>query len=126
MLLSEALDQVVSEFRRSVMLHGNWIDYTTEQMMAVIIHELMIEAGDAENRGDITGEHGVIRELFQVASCSIKAAMVLAARHQFLLAQTSRPAGAHSSSEGFALPASLTHQQKKENHSNCPMGECRG
>lgn len=38
------------------------------------------------------------------------------------LAQTSRPAGAHSGSQGRALPASPSHQQEKGNPSNGPMG----
>lgn len=77
MTLLETLDMILAEHSRSVELHGDWSDYTVDQMMAVIINELMVEAGGAEQRGDIHGEHGVVRELSQVANCCIKAIMVL-------------------------------------------------
>lgn len=120
MQLIDAIDMVLSEHARSVALYGHWNDYTTEQMMSVIIHELMHEAGDAEQRGDIDGEHGVIRELSQVASCCIKAMIVLSDR-QDLLAQASRPAGAHSCRAGHVLPASLAHLDIKETAVNSPI-----
>lgn len=81
MNLVEVTTAVLKEFDRGVSIHGDWSEYTTDQMLAQIIHELMVEAGEAEKVGDITGEHGMIRELIQVAACSIKAAMVLSKRH---------------------------------------------
>jgi hypothetical protein len=118
--LLNVLDMVLKERQRSIELHGTWYDYTTDQMMAVITHELMMEAGEAAVIGNIHGEHGVIRELTQVASCCIKAIMVLSGRPQDLLAGASRTAGAHSGSTGFALPASLTHLEDKESGANSP------
>lgn len=113
---------VVKEYQRSVLLHGDWSDYSTDRMMGVIIHELMVEAGEAEKRGDITGEHGLVNELVQVASCCMKAAMVLSVRPEGHLAGASRTAGAHSCSAGFALPASPSLHQEKESAANSPEG----
>lgn len=75
-----AVDMVFNEYAASVEKHGTWADYSLEQMMAVIIQELLMEAGDAESRGDLHGEHGVIRELAQVSACCIKAIMELSGR----------------------------------------------
>lgn len=80
MLLIDAVDKVLGEYQASVDKHGHWHEYSTEQMMSVIINELMLEAGGAEQRGDLHGEHGVIRELSQVSACCIKAIMVLSDR----------------------------------------------
>lgn len=119
MLLTQMLELVRAEYIRSVNDHGDWSDYTLDQMMAVIINELMVEAGGAEERGDILGEHGVIRELLQVSATSMKGAMVLMIRHK-LLAGASRPEGAHSGSTGRSLPASPSIPQDKESCSNSP------
>lgn len=80
MTLPEALSLVLNEHADSIAKHGSWHDYTIDQMMAVIINELMVEAGGAEAVGDLHGEHGVIRELAQVAACCVKAIMVLSGR----------------------------------------------
>jgi hypothetical protein len=80
MNLVEALGEVITEHDRSVLLHGDWQHYDLEQMMSVIINELMMEAGDAVARGDLHGEHGVIAELKQVASCCLKAMVQLSER----------------------------------------------
>lgn len=125
MNLVDALDLILAEHSHSVQKHGTWEDYTVDQMMAEIINELMMEAGDAVGKNDIHGEHGVIRELSQVAACCIKAVMVLSGRHE-ALAQTSCAAGAHSCSEGCASPASLTHPQDKESSVNSPEGGSHG
>jgi len=81
MTLLDALDMILEEREASIVKYGDWHDYTLEQMMPVIIHELMVEAGGAEAVGDLHGEHGVVRELAQVASCCIKAIMVLSERY---------------------------------------------
>lgn len=122
MELLDVFDMVTTEYQRSVKLHGIWWDYTPDQMMAVIINELMLEAGSAEARGDIHGEHGMIRELVQVASCCMKAVMVLSGRPEGHLAGASRANGAHSCSTGCALPASPSHHQDKDIMSNRPEG----
>jgi hypothetical protein len=80
MLMAEALRMVMEEYMRGIAKHGDWSNYSEEQMMSAIINELMVEAGDAEQRGDIHGPHGMIRELAQVAACSIKAMVVLSGR----------------------------------------------
>lgn len=121
MTLPDAMDMVMAEYRRSVEMHGSWWDYSTEQMLSVIINELMVEAGDAEKIGDIHGEHGMIRELAQVAATSIKAMMVLSGRPEGHLAGASRTAGAHSCLEGRVLPASPALHREKESVSNRPM-----
>jgi len=121
MKLIDALDLILAEHARSVQKHGTWSDYSLEQMMAVIINELMVEAGEAEARDDLHGAHGVIRELAQVSACCIKAIMVLSNRPKETLAETLRTAGAHSSLEGRALPASPSHLQNKESCANHPM-----
>jgi hypothetical protein len=118
-----AAEIVFNEYANSVERHGTWADYTIEQMMSVIIHELMVEAGGAEQIGDIHGDHGVIRELAQVAACCMKAIMVLVDRHKETLAETLRPAGAHSGLEGCVLPASPTLHQDKKACSNHPEGK---
>ena len=82
MTLTDALEAILTEHHHSVAKHGTWSDYSVDQMMAVIINELMVEAGGAESQGDIHGEHGVIRELTQVAVCCIKAMMVLSNREE--------------------------------------------
>ncbi|MDD2367035.1 MAG: hypothetical protein PHN84_12805 [Desulfuromonadaceae bacterium] len=125
MTVWEAFDDIIREYNRSVDLHGDWSDYTTEQMMAVIVNELMVEAGDAELRGDLHGPHGVICELSQVAVCCIKAIIVLSGRPDMTLAETLRTAGVNSCLEGRAVPASLAHPQDKESYSNSPEGESR-
>jgi hypothetical protein len=81
MQVTDVLNLILKERQRSIQLHGTWEDYTLPQMMSEIINELIIEAGNAECAGDIHGEHGVIRELTQVASCCIKAIMVLSGWH---------------------------------------------
>lgn len=126
MQLIDAMDMVLTEHSRSVQLHGDWRDYSTEQMMAQIIHELMIEAGDAESRGDVHGDHGVVRELAQVSACCIKAIMVLSDRSEGTLAETLRTAGAHSGLQGSALPASPSPPQREESSFNSPEGETNG
>lgn len=122
MELLDVFDMVTAEYHRSVELHGTWFDYTPDQMMAVIINELMLEAGSAEARGDIHGEHGMIRELVQVASCCMKAVMVLGASREGHLAGASRASGAHSCRGGRVLPASPSHHQDKEFMANRPEG----
>jgi len=122
----EAIDKVLDELVRSIELHGTWEDYSVSQMMSVIINELVVEAGNAECAGDIDGDHGVIRELLQVAACSIKAAMVLSSRPAWLLAETLRTAGAHSGTEGSDLPASPSPPQDKDSSFNRPEGEING
>jgi len=47
MQLIDALDMVLAEHARGVLLHGTWDDYGIDQMMSVIINELMVEAGGA-------------------------------------------------------------------------------
>lgn len=122
MVLQDVFVMITKEHQRSVELHGTWWDYTPDQMMSVIINELMMEAGAAEARGDIHGEHGMIRELIQVAVCCIKAVMVLMIRPKGHLAGASRTVGAHSCSTGCALLASPSHHQDKEIMSNRPEG----
>lgn len=121
MTVLDALNMVLKERQRSIQLHGLWRDYSLEQMMSVIINELMVEAGAAESVGDIHGEHGVIRELSQVAACCIKAIMVLSDRAEGHLAETLRAEGAHSCFEGRALHASPSLRQGKETISNSPI-----
>lgn len=75
-----AFSMVAEELRRSIDLHGDWSDYSTDRMMDVIIRELMVEAGEAEKVGDLRGEHGMVRELAQVAGCCVKAITVLGGR----------------------------------------------
>jgi len=119
----DALAMILKERQRSIQLHGNWDDYSIEQMTAVIVNELMVEAVGAVERGDIHGEHGVIRELSQVAACCIKEMMVLSQRSEGILAKTLRTEGAHSCSTGCALPASPSLHQGKESRSNHPIEE---
>lgn len=121
MELLDVFDMVTAEYHRSVELHGDWYDYTPDQMMAVIINELVMEAGDAEARGDILGEHGMIRELVQTAVCCIKGALVLSVREGHL-AGASRASGAHSCRGGRVLLASPSRHQDKESMSNRPEG----
>lgn len=123
MRMIEAVGLVLSEHRRSVEKHGNWLDYSVAQMMSVIINELVIEAGNAECAGDIHGPHGVVNELAQVAACCIKAIMVLSDSTDETLAETLRTAGAHSGVEGSALPASPTPPQREDIPINSPEGE---
>jgi len=78
--LLDTLDLILEEHAKSVEKHGDWSDYTTEQMMSHTINELMVEAGDAERAGDLHGEHGVVRELAHTAVCCIKSIMVLSSR----------------------------------------------
>lgn len=78
--LPEALAVVLNEHAKSIKIYGDWADYTTDQMMAVIIDELMCEAVDAWHVNDLHGDHGMIRELAQVAATSIKAIQVLSGR----------------------------------------------
>lgn len=66
-----AFSLVADELRRSIDLHGDWSGYSLDQMLSVIAAE-WIEVGEAEARGDLHGEHGLVRELAQVASSSIK------------------------------------------------------
>lgn len=121
MALLDTLALVLDEHARSVHLHGTWSDYSIEQMMSVIINELMVEAGGAEAKGDLHGEHGVIRELAQVAACCIKAIMVLSGRPEGALAETLRTAGAHSGLEGCGLHASPSLYQGIESAANSPI-----
>ena len=123
MQLIDALDMVLTEHARSVQLHGDWQNYNVDQMMAEIINELMMEAGEAAGRLDLHGEHGMVRELSQVAACCIKAMMVLSGRPDGTLAQTSRTAGAHSGIQGSALPASPSPPHREDNPINRPEGE---
>lgn len=123
MQLIDAMDLVLTEHARSVQLHGDWKDYSVDQMMSVTINELMMEAGDAAGRGDLHGEHGIIRELAQTASCCIKAIMVLSDRPDGTLAETLRTAGAHSCLQGSDLPASPSPPQREESSFNRPEGE---
>lgn len=117
----DAIGMVLTEHARGVQLHGTWHDYSVEQMMAAIINELAVEACDAESVGDIHGEHGVIRELTQVAACCLKAIVVLMGRTEGHLAETLRTAGAHSGFTGRALPASPSLHQGEESPSNRPI-----
>ena len=117
---------VAAEYARGVALYGDWSDYTLDQMMAVIINELMIEAAGAAAVGDMHGEHGVICELTQVSACCNKAVLVLLSRREGHLAETLRAEGAHSCLEGRALPASPSLHQGKETISNSPIGESHG
>lgn len=119
----DALDMILKERQRSIQLHGTWEDYSIEQMTAVIVNELMVEAVGAVERGDIHGEHGVIRELAQVAACCIKEMMVLSQRSGGILAKTLRTEGAHSCLGGRVLPASPSLLQDKESCSNHPIEE---
>lgn len=66
-----AFSLVADELRRSIELHGDWSGYSLDQMLSVIAAE-WIEVGEAEARGDLHGEHGLVRELAQVASSSVK------------------------------------------------------
>lgn len=122
----DVVNIVLEEHVRSVQLHGTWHDYSVEQMMATIINELMVEAADAVTRDDIVGEHGVIRELSQVAACCMKAIMVLSDRANSVLAQTSRDEGAQSEPRGCVFPASLSLPQDKESHVNHPKEVANG
>lgn len=121
MTFADVQELVAVEFRRGVSLHGDWSDYTIGQMMAVIINELIIEAGDAECRGDIDGEHGVIRELTQVSACCNKAVMVLSDRLKGHLAETVRTEGANLENTGRDLPPSPPSLEDKVSFSNHPI-----
>jgi hypothetical protein len=77
MSLPDAVSLVLDELSHSIRKHGDWSDYTINQMMSVIIEELLIEAGNAETLRDIHGDHGMIKELAQVAATSIKAMIQL-------------------------------------------------
>lgn len=62
---------VMQALAESVDKHGDWSEYTIDQMMEVILDEIL-EVGEAEARADLLGDHGMIRELRQVAACCIK------------------------------------------------------
>ncbi|MHB1051372.1 MAG: hypothetical protein ACYC09_14935 [Bacteroidota bacterium] len=123
MQLIDALDMILAEHARSVHLHGDWQNYTVDQMMAEIINKLMMEAGEAAGRLDLHGEHGMVRELSQVAACCIKAMMVLSDRPDGTLAQTSRTAGAHPGLRGRSPLASLYPPQREDSPINRPIEE---
>jgi hypothetical protein len=80
MTLPEVLAAVLTEYNLSVEKHGDWQDYTLDQIMGVIQTEFMMEAAAAYNRGDLHGDHGVIRELSQVAACCIKTIVAVSGR----------------------------------------------
>lgn len=74
-----AFSLVSDELQRSIVRHGDWSNYSVDQMLSVIAAE-WIEVGEAEARDDLLGEHGMLSELAQVAACCVKALWVLGGR----------------------------------------------
>lgn len=122
MFVNDVIDLIMLERQRSLQIHGHWHAYPVDRMLDVTLEEL-IEAGEAEIRGDMLGPHGVIAELIQTASCCIKAVEVLTARANMTLAESSQPTGLHIAGEGSAARPSLTHIVRIETCSNHPKGE---
>ena len=71
--------RLVQEIEASIKKHGDWSDYAFHQMDNATFCE-WLEMGEAIDRSDITGEHGVIREALQTAACLVKWVIQMEAR----------------------------------------------
>lgn len=73
------LSRVAIEHTRSVHKHGDWSDYTPEQMTDKLIGELGELVMALENN-QIIGPHGALYEAVHVANCACKMVLELARR----------------------------------------------
>ena len=62
---------IVNEVMDSIAKHGDWSNYTPDEMSDAVFHE-WLELMWATDRHDITGLHGMIRESIQVCACLVK------------------------------------------------------
>ena len=72
--------RVMSEVFRSIDIHGDWSDYSDDQMTDAITGEMM-EIDMALQARDVDGDHGMVREAVQAAACLIKFAVQQELRH---------------------------------------------
>lgn len=63
--------RVLRETFRSIDKHGDWSDYSEDEMAQAITGELL-EIDQALLAEDILGDHGTVRESIQAAACLIK------------------------------------------------------
>lgn len=72
--------RVMNEVFASIEKHGDWSEYSDDEMAQAITGEL-IEIAQAMLARDVDGDHGMVRESIQAAACLIKFAVQQELRH---------------------------------------------
>lgn len=72
--------RIMTEVSDSILKHGDWSDYSMDQMGKALYGELL-ELGDAEARKDVIGHHGMVREAIQASACLVKMIIQLEGRN---------------------------------------------
>lgn len=76
----DVCSRIMKEVNDSNVKHGDWSDYSNEQMLTALSDEF-IELWKAGLVCDVNGQHGMIREAIQLANCCVKLVMQLEVQH---------------------------------------------